>query len=121
MDNLKQLKYIIPLVLIGGVILYFLLGKITESSFEQFPLIKSGESVNSTIAEAKEYKGTTLLKDAKGKHFSVMAFNRSLKVSVLHYHIEKGDSIARKPYSDTLYLYKKKDGSIIEFEVQCLE
>jgi hypothetical protein len=123
MDNLslKQLKYIIPIFLIGAFILYYLLGKVTEDTFKQFPLIKTGETVNSIVIETKDYKGSTLLKDSNGKSYSVRAFNWKEKVSVLHYHLEQGDSISRKAYSDTLYLYKKKEGTVIEFEIQCLE
>ena len=125
MDDLKQqvkqqLKFI-PFLFVGAIISFFLLGKITDDIFKQYPLIKSGEPVNSIVVENKEYKGTTLLKDAGGKKFSIRAFNWDIKPNVLYYHLVVGDSISREPYSDTLYLYKKKNGNVIEFEVQCLE
>lgn len=119
--NLKRLRYLVPLFLFAAVLLFYLIWKITENEFNQFPLIKTNEAVNSIVFFAKEYKGSTLLVDTQGRYFSIMAYNWDIKPTVLYYHLEKGDSISRKPYSDILYLYKKKDGSFIEFEVKSLE
>lgn len=115
----KLLTFIaIPLSL---AVLYFITWKVTDAQFKEYPLIESDQAVNSVVDETKVFKGTTLLKDINGRRFSIMAFNRSLKVSILHYNLEVGDSISRKSFSDTLFLFKLKKGEIIPFEVQCLK
>lgn len=116
----KQLIYV-PIFLVGFVLLIILLNYIGKNTFEKFPEIKCNEEINAIIEAMDKYKGTTLLKDKKGREFSIRAFNWDIKPNVLYYHLEVGDSITRQPNSDTLYLYKKKDSTVIEFEVQCLE
>jgi hypothetical protein len=119
--NIKVLWYLIPLLVISFIISVIVLNKHTANVFEEYPLLKSNEGINTIIIEPDVFKGTTLIRDSKGKNISVRAFNLDIKPNVLFYHLEKGDSIARKSNSDTLYLYKKNDGSVIKFEVQCLE
>ncbi len=121
MDNIKSLKYTIPFFFIGSIILVLILNKITDETFKQFPLIKYGETVNVVILETKSYKGTTLLKDVNGKCFSVRANDWNKKPYLLYNYIDIGDSISLESNSNTLYLFKKKDESILEFKVQYLD
>lgn len=119
--NIKVLWYLIPLLVISFVISVIVLNKHTANVFDEYPLLKSNEGINTIIIEPDVFKGTTLIRDSKGKNISIRAFNLSIRPNVLFYHLEKGDSIARKPNSDTLFLYKKNGGRVIKFEVQCLE
>ncbi|MGM0636191.1 MAG: hypothetical protein ACQESK_09005 [Bacteroidota bacterium] len=96
--------------------------KQTANVFEKYPLLKSNESIHTVITKVDVFKGTTLIKDDKGNNVSIMAFNWDIKQpSLLYDNLKKGDSISRKPYSDTLYLYKKKVGTVKEFRVRFLE
>jgi len=107
-----------------GVILFFgikMINNETKRVFEEYPLLKSIDRVNETVLESDRFYGTTLIKGMNGRNFSVRAFNWNFEQEVLHYYIEKGDSISRNTNSDTLYLHKKIDGSIIIFEAQCVD
>jgi len=91
--------------------------------FTEFPLVKSHETVNIIVDHPKSYKGTTLIyyynSDVR-KQLSIRAFTFDYECSTLYKSLQKGDSISRKAHSDTLYLYKK-NGSIMKFNVNCLE
>ncbi len=119
-NDFKYLKYWIPIMVVGSVLMVFGLIKITDNIFEEYPLLKRNESLNTTIVGLDKYKGTTLviLKDSVKK--SIRAFNWDLTPSPLYYHLAKGDSISCKPSSQKLFLIKK-DGNVIRFEVQYLE
>lgn len=119
--NIKLLWYLIPLIVVGSVSSVIVLNNHTGNVFEEYPLLKSNEAIYTVITEPDFFKGSTLIRDSKERNFSIRAFNWDIKPSVLFYHLEKGDSIARKPNSDTLFLYKKNGGRVIKFEVQCLE
>jgi len=114
------------LIICIGVILFFgikMINNETKRVFEEYPLLKSIDRVNETILKHDIFKGTILIKTVKGNNFSIISYNYSIqeKKHALHYHLEKGDSISRNANSDTLYLHKKIDGSIVMFEVRCID
>ncbi|WP_068471854.1 hypothetical protein [Saccharicrinis aurantiacus] len=111
--------------LISGILLAFVLAtEETNGVFNEFPPLKMNESINVIIDHYKDYKGTTLIfyysNEVRLKK-SLRSFSLDQNAYSLYRFLEKGDSISRKPYSDNLFLYKKKEGTVIEFEVQCLE
>lgn len=105
-----------PLLVVSFIVSVVILNKHTKNVFKEYPLLKSNEAIFMIINEFDVFKGTTLIKDTNGRNISIRAFNWDIKPDVLYYHLEKGDSISRKGYSDTLFLYKKRDGSVIKFE-----
>ncbi|WP_212228084.1 hypothetical protein [Carboxylicivirga mesophila] len=99
-----------------------MMNNITEETLEKFPLVKNNEAINLRVKASDEYKGTTLVHTIKGDSLSIMAYEWGpTSYNPLVEFLECGDSIFRKAYSDTLYLYKKKDGVVMEFQVQCFE
>ena len=118
--DFKFLFFLVPFLIIGFIISINLTSKHTSGTFEKYPLVKCGESINIMVISASTFKGTSLVIDKNKQKHSIRAFNWNLKDSYLQNHLLAGDSISRNAHSDILYLYKK-DGSVIEFEFQCLE
>ena len=102
--NIKVVWYLISLLVVSFVISVVVLNKHTTNVFEEYPSVKSVDAVDEVISVKDVYKSTTLIKTVSEKKISVSAYNWHIKPSALYYHLEKGDSISRKPYSDTLYL-----------------
>ena len=120
--NLITLLFALILFIVFVPTSFFVMKKQTANVFEKYPLLKSYESIHTVITKLDVFKGTTLIKDDKGNNVSIRAFNWDIKQpSLLYDNLEKGDSISRIPYSDTLYLYKKKVGTVKKFRVQFLE
>ncbi len=120
-NDFKYLKYWIPILVVGSVLMVFGLIKFTDNIFEEYPLLKSNESIHGVILDKKDYKSTTLIVLKDGTFKSVMAYNWTLKKSALYLHLENGDSISCEPNSKKLRLFKKNSGNFIDFEVTYLE
>jgi len=119
--NKKNLMYLFVLFIIGIPLIIFLMNKGTSNIFLKYPLIKTMDSFNEVVLVSERYKGTTLIQTINNKHFSVMAYDWNIKPSMLHFFLESGDSLSRKAGSDTIYLYKKVNNSVLLFELHCLE
>ena len=116
--SLKSVWYV-PLIIIGFVFGGMLVNNVRDSVFNNYPLLKDEEFVNTIVLESDKYKGTTLIND-RNNRFSVRAWTFE-ESKILHYHLEAGDSISRNAFSDTLFLFKYDTGEVILFEIQCLE
>jgi len=116
--DIIMLIYLIGLWIIGFPITIFLIFKITDNTFEKYPSVKNNEQVYEVVEQRTKFKGYTLIKSSNKKAFSVKAFNWGRKPGSLYYYIEIGDSISRKPFSDTLYLFKAEIDSVLVFEIQ---
>ncbi len=117
----KNLKYWMPILVIGSILIVFGLNKITDNVFEEYPLLKSNESLHGIVLDSKDYKSTTLIILTDSTFKSVMAYNWTLKKTALYLHLEKGDSISCDLNSEKLMLFKKNSGDVMAFEVQYLE
>ena len=118
--DFKFIFFLIPLLIIGFIVAIIMTTNHTSGTFEEYPLVKSGESINLLVGSTRTFKGTSLITGKSGEKIGVRAFNWDLKESYLQDHLVIGDSIARKAHSDKLYLYKK-GGAIVEFEFQSLD
>lgn len=119
--NLNIFWYLIPLWIIGGTIAVILMNNKTNSTFDKYPLINSTNEVNSVIETSSEYKGTTLIINSKGNYFSIIATKKGRGPNVLHFFLEKGDSIARERNSNKLSLFKNKTKEVMSFDITFLE
>ncbi len=120
-NDFKSLKYWIPILVVGSILMVFGLNEITDNVFEEYPLLKSNEYLNGVVLDYRDYKSTTLivLKDRTFK--SIMAYNWTMEKNALYQHLQEGDSISCKPNSKKLTLFKKNSGNVIDIEVQYLE
>lgn len=120
-NDFKNLKYWIPILVIGSILMVYGLNKTTDNVFEEYPLLKSNESLHGVVLDNKDYKSTTLIVFKDSTYKSVMAYNWTLKKTALYLHLENGDSISCEANSKKLILFKKNSGNVIDFEVEYLE
>lgn len=119
--NVKVLWYLLILFVISIPLSIIMMNRETRNVFEEYPLLKSNESLNSVVLDYKDYKSTTLIVFKDSTFKSVRAYNWTLKKSALYLHLENGDSISYEPNSKNLTLFKKNTGDVIDFEVDYLE
>jgi len=99
-------KIILPIIILTFVIFTFQIRNVYNTK-KEYPLIKINDEYHGVVTMAKPYQSIcyTIL-DSSKKVMLTLSVNFNYEDSYLNHFIQVGDSISKRSYSDSLFVYR---------------